>query len=298
MAYDPTRQLGFWSHLSRQQFDRSIWREISVLYLPSGDRLLSKAYGRSDAQLGASAALLSFECAQPWNRWTMKFDGAASRSPVEALFGAAHPDGLHEPLSYELDWRGLAPIWEMGKQMQEQSWGHTHYEQLCQVRGTIDLAGETLQFDGTGIRDHTRGPRDYQEAVRHIWAHGVFPSGRAFIVIDVIAHGSRISRAVLWDGNEMTEVPVVSPQMLTNVRSGFDAPPFTIQIGDERIDATVLHNCPYGLVSANDVILGFDPASATHCLYEGMTEFTWNGEVGYGLTERLLKLDAAESAKS
>lgn len=288
MAYDAERQVGLWLHLSRQNYDPTLWREIAIVYLPSGQRVVTKNYGRSESPRGPGAATLHFEYIEPWNLWTTTLDGAGIRTTEQAMQDRAVPDGLHEQMRLRLDWQALTPIWDMGAQMREQSWGHTHYEQLCRVRGQIDLGATSVQFDGTGIRDHTRGPRDYGEAQHHIWAHGVFPSGRCFIVIDVVGVHNRICRAVLFEDGKFTEVEPGEQPMLSAREQG--SQPYELSLGGTRISGEVLHNTPLGLVDTNDVLLGFDAAHATHCLFEGMSRFTWDGETGYGLTERLLKL--------
>src|SRR4051812_42923939 len=130
-AFDTANGIGFWMHLGRTPADRSLWRELVVLYLPSGELLLVKGYGRGATERGPGGTTLSFQCEEPWNRWTTRLDGVGVVTTRERLDRGLATDGVHVPVSFELDWQGLGPIWEMGEEMRKQSWGQLHYEQLC-----------------------------------------------------------------------------------------------------------------------------------------------------------------------
>lgn len=287
VAYDPASEIGIWSHLGRATFEPTLWRELSILYLPTGERLMTKGYGRAETERGPGGASLSYTCEEPWNRWTTRLDGAAVRATEAQLDGAVMGDAVHEPVAYELDWRAAGPVLELGEAMQGQSWGNVHYEQLCGVRGTVRHSGTEVAFDGVGIRDHTRGPRDFGAVLRHVWANAVFPSGRGFILIDVEVEGHRLSRAVLLEDGVLRAAEVRGAPFLTSHADGSAS--YEMQLGDARITAEILHNMPYGFAGCNDVVLGYDPAVVTHSLFEGFTRFTWDGETGHGLTERTLR---------
>ena len=69
VCYDPVAEIGVWTHLGRAPFDPTLWRELSMVFLPTGERLVNKGYGRSETDRGPGGATLSFECIEPWQQW-------------------------------------------------------------------------------------------------------------------------------------------------------------------------------------------------------------------------------------
>lgn len=289
-AYDPATKTGLWLHLGRAPFDPRIWREIVAVYLPSGDFLVTKGFVRSDTSKGPSGPSMALNCLQPWNTWSVRFDGAAVRTGPADLDRTAVRDDLHHPLAFELSYEALSPVFKMGEEMRKQSWGHVHYEQLCRVHGPIRLPDGVIEFDGVGIRDHTRGPRDMNNVDRHVWLHGVFPSGRAFIVLDFKSVGHRLTRAVVMTDGIFQDAELVHSPLLDDQRDADTPYDVTLRVGGEEttIRGRIVHNLPFGLVPENEITIGSQTGVSTHWLFEGHTQFTWDGETGHGLTERTL----------
>jgi hypothetical protein len=232
---------------------------------------------------------LQFECVEPWNRWRQHFDGVLLAGAFAELDKGLLPLGTYVPAAVELEWQPGGPIWNLGEDMQKQAWGHSHYNQLGGLVGRVSYRGETVDFDGVGIRDHTRGPRDFRKFGWHCWHHGVFPGGRGFMVIDAVADGgNHMRRAIVREAGELTEAEIVESGALRSREDGYRD--YEIQLGGHApIAAHVLHNNPMGFALDNEITYGYDPAISTHTLFEGFTRFTWEGEAGYGLTERSLR---------
>src|SRR2546423_3983391 len=68
VCYDPNSEIGVWTHLGRAPFDPTLWRELSMIFLPSGGRVGHKGYGRSATDPGPRSAPPSFEGVEPRNR--------------------------------------------------------------------------------------------------------------------------------------------------------------------------------------------------------------------------------------
>ncbi|HVW32840.1 MAG TPA: hypothetical protein VHL53_09910 [Acidimicrobiia bacterium] len=287
VAYDPTTELGLWTHLGRAPFDPTLWRELSLVFLPSGERLVNKGYGRTETARGPGAATLAFECVEPWKRWRTRRDGASIRTTALALDAGMLSDRAHERVAFDLDWEDRGPLWDWGEVEAAHSWGRLHYEQLATVAGHVTVGGSTVPFSGAGIRDHTRGPRDFRSVERHIWAWGNFPSGRGFMLLGVNAAGQALTRAVTVEGDELIPRTLTGPPMLASRADA--AEPYRLQLDGHRISAEILHVLPGGFDGPNDICLGFDPAVTATANFEAFTRFEWDGEVGYGLTERSVR---------
>lgn len=287
VCYDPTSEIGIWTHLGRAPFDPTLWRELSMIFLPSGDRLVNKGYGRSETDRGPGGATLSYECVEPWKRWRSRRDGAAIRTTVKELDAGMLFDRAHERVAFDLTWDGLSPVWDWGEVEDAHGWGKLHYEQLARVQGTVTVGGQEIPFDGTGLRDHTRGPRDFTVVVSHLWSWGSFPSGRGFIVLQVNVEGQSLTRAVTVENGEIIDRTLANKPVLSSRSECND--PYVLELGPHRISGEILHILPNGFEGPNDICLGYDPAVMTAANFEGMSRFEWDGEIGYGLTERSLQ---------
>lgn len=287
VAYDPTSQIGIWTHLGRAPFDSTLWRELTFVYLPTGERLVNKSYGRGEHPRGPGGATLSHECVVPWNQWRTRRDGGSIRTTVAELDAGTTADRAHERVAFDLTWDARSPAWNWGDVEDEHGWGKLHYEQLCRVRGSVTVRGEQVPFEGNGLRDHTSGPRDFTVFTSHIWAWANFPSGRGFILLHLLVGGQHLSRAVTFEDGKLVDQVMANPPLLTERTQNMD--PYTLELGAHRIQAELLHPFPNGFDGPNDICSGYDAAITGTANYETFSRFTWDGEVGYGHTERSLR---------
>jgi hypothetical protein len=176
--------------------------------------------------------------------------------------------------------------------MREQAWGHAHIEQAGTFRGTVSISGEDVEFEGTGFRDHTLGPRNFASLNRTCWAHGEFPSGRVFCALRVWSPDDAV---VLDQGFTYVdgEMQYFQPGELPTMTSPDGAPhAFSVEIGAHRIDGEVQHAMPFMLDEPNDLLLGTDLSrTTTKVIVEAPCRFTWGDEVGYGWLERSRRID-------
>ena len=288
VCYDQQTEIGVWTHLGRAPFDPTMWRELSMIFLPTGERLVNKGYGRGETDRGPGGATLSYECVEPWNEWRSRRDGAAIRTTVKDLDSGMLFDRAHERLAFDLTWHGQGPVWDWGEVEDAHGWGKLHYEQLATVGGTVTIAGEVIPFAGTGLRDHTRGPRDFTVIESHLWSWASFPSGNGFMVLQVNVAGQSLTRAVTLEDGALTPRTLQNSPVLKSRAGSTD--PYVLDFGEHRISADLLHMLPNGFEGPNDICLGYDPDVTKTANFEGFSRFEWNGEVGYGLTERSVRL--------
>jgi hypothetical protein len=296
-SYCPESGAGLWFHLSRLSGPVPVWRDILIAYLPGDRFLVAKGHGAGAHARGPGSGMLSLSCDEAWTRWTMRFCGAVCDVSGDELRAGALSDQAHHIATIEMSWTAMAPVWDLGEEMQTQTWTQTHYEQACRVSGSIEIGGESIDLAGTGIRDHSRGPRDFGTVHDHWWVTGQFPDGRSFAVLEVTGHTSDshlLRRAYVSDGLDgVREAEVLSLES----ELGGDGPVrhrVVLRDGDSdhTIDARILQTMPFGMGPPNELILGKTLKSPTTLrLWEAQTQFTWDGQVGYGLTERSLSKD-------
>lgn len=293
VTVDPETRIGIYSHLGRTAFNRALWRELVAVAMPDGTLLLAKNYGTLADQHVPGGGMLRYRCDIPWQRWRAQFDGAAIRTSRAALESSFLSDGVRTPLEFDLEYEAVAPIWDLSADMHEQSWGDGHYEQFCRVHGVLVVDGKPTPFNGHGLRDHTRGSRDYAGIERFIWTHGVFPDGSGFIALDVKVGDDLLSRAALIQRGAIAETPVSSMPVLTREQPD-PFSPVEFSLDGALVAGKVFESVPAALIAPNEVLFGHSAEYATHRLFEGFTRFEWKGQVGWGLTERAFRTVAGD----
>jgi hypothetical protein len=290
-AYCPDAGVGFWTHLSRLAGRGEIWRDVLVVYLPGERFLVAKGFGRNRGLAGPGAGMLSLSCDEPWRRWTMRFAGTVRDVTTAELASGSLRDGFHQVAELELSWDAIAPVWDLGDRMREQTWAQAHYEQACTVSGELVFGDESWTLSGAGIRDHSRGVRRFGTVREHWWLTGQLPSGRSFAVLQVINHeraDEPLNRAYLSDGTNLVDAAVKSIETLERTADGSPLATRTTLVtphGEHVIEGRILQTMPFAMGDPNELILGTS-SSAPLVLSECQTEYRWAAEVGYGLTER------------
>jgi hypothetical protein len=288
VAYDPTTQIGLWTHLGRAPFDPTLWRELSFVYLPGGERLVNKGYGRTETPRGPGGATMAFQCVEPFRSWRVNRDGGSTRTTVDRLYHGMVCDQRHERVGFDLTLNCHGVVWDWGEVEDAHKWGKLHYEQLVSVRGTVTIGMDKIPFDGQGLRDHTSGARDFTVFSSHIWSWANFPSGRGFILLHLVVDGNHLTRAVVQEDGALTAVDLHNSPVLTE--RSLHADPYVLELGDHRISTEILHPFPNGFDGPNDICIGYDPAVAATANFESLSRFEWDGEIGYGHTERSIRL--------
>lgn len=295
-AYDPSAEHGVWLHAGLPVYDFNLWHDITVIYLPGGsDVLLAKGLAPRGSAATISGSMLGADYDEKCGEWTWHFHGGATRADRGQLAVAPAVGGPTEPLNFALRFRGMGPVWDLNTKADgKTAFSHAHWQQSCWVEGSIEYGGSRITFEGKGIRDHSRGPRDMFNLGQHYWLCDQFPSGRAFSVVSVEATTvyPPISTAFIVENGTMRDAEVVS---VPSDRS-FEKPAEIVLRepgGDHRITGRLLHDMSFSIKYPDEFLLGYRDGAQQHWLREGQVRWTWDGETGYGLGERSVVLDAS-----
>jgi hypothetical protein len=290
-AYSPRSQIGFYAHSNRCHWDSLLWSEVVAVYLP-GDRFaVAKGfgYGRSTQQVGGG---LSFEAPRPFEENVTRYRGAAQLIDGQVLRNGPAPSGMHVGLDVELTQHALGPPFGVGD-VRAGNFGHTHYEQHFSCSGQITLDGERFDAEGTGMRDHTWGPRDLSVMGNHFWIHGEFPDGRWLSTMYIARRGgdgALLSFHVVGDGDGLTHASLAGHDALLDAESQvFDPWTVELRIVDEvqEIRGEIIAPMPFSFAGPVEMTLGTDRTpDASHVVYESQARLNWGGQIGYGLCER------------
>lgn len=295
-AYDPAAETGVWLHCGLPIYDFDLWHDITIVYLPGGEEvLLAKGFGPRRSGHDVPGPMLTGDYDEQSGDWVWRFHGAAVRANRRDLAAGPLNDGPVEPVRFELRFSGLSPVWDLKRDVVGQVWTNAHWEQPCGVTGWVEYAGTRYPFDGSGIRDHSRGSRHFLYMGPHYWLHGQFPSGRAFGLLHVEPTSGQpklLSKAYLVVDGQLEDVTVTALPADRTLPGAFDVI-LEGPRGTEHIRGELVHDMSITVEYPNELLFGYRPGKQQHLLREGQTRWTWDGEVGYGLGERTDTLDAA-----
>ena len=292
----PDTGVGVWTHMCHRGGPPERWDEKVLIALPDGRVLAAKAIGPGhlgDAPTGPRTCALSLCCEQPYRRWTMTFDGDARLLTRAELHEQPVADGEHTPVRLQLDIEALGPAYDFGEQHLDQSWGHGHYEQPLSYKGTIQVGDEEqITLAGTGLRDHSWGPRDYAQIGSTAWIHGQFPtSGRTFMAVAVTGRPPRpqFTYAVAGDAERCERATVGALPLIGD--EGDVHAPYELELNGTLIRAEVLDTVRMAFVGPTEIALGRHRGErVNHDYLIAFTRFQWEGEIGYGVTDRTVEL--------
>lgn len=304
-VFDPTQQIGGWFRIGNRVNEG--YAEMSVcLYLPGGKVGFMFKRVPIDNNDELNAGGLRVEVLEPFKSLRVTYEGSVllmDQPHDMADPKMAFTNNPREKVKMVLNYRGVSPMYggEMvnldGTKREldaEKSFARAHYEQHVGAEGTIEIAGETWNVAGFGLRDKSWGPRTWQSIYWYRWCPMNF--GEDFgMMVSVISGGpkaegggSRGSGMVLEDGQYYDFVDA-------RIDAEFDEKEYqtTLNIwakaenGKEyEVEGKVL-----SLIPLRNRRTGPDGVERTTRITEGMTEYKCNGKVGYGLSEFLDQLD-------
>jgi hypothetical protein len=296
-AYAPASDIGMYVHMCHRAGPPELWDEKFVVALPDDRFLVAKAFSRGYGDRGPVTAGAALSCHEPFRVWDMEFRGAARLVSGEELRSGPLTDGLHVPVELDLTCRAFSPAYDFGSDKLDQSWGTGHYEQHLLLDGELRFGGAALPFNGTGLRDHSWGPRDYAKIGSTVWVHGQFPaSGRSFMAVQVHARGGKppFAYAVVSDGRSV--VPVTASGLLPRLSRAQVDEDYAFELagpaGSSSLTARILKSVDMAFIGPAEIALGTHRGhGVNHAYIESFTRFVWDGEVGYGATDVSIELE-------
>lgn len=293
-AYDAEAGIGFFLHAGLVSFDDRTWNDFFVAYLPGDRFLVANGFAAGVTSRGTEGGQLKLRCEEPFQRWTKSFHGAASLVTGDELRAGPFIERGHVRLDVDLTFEALGPAFDLGA-LENETWSSTHYEQHMRFRGTLEFAGQRITLSGSGLRDHSWGPRDMSRIDHHAWVHGQFPDGFTFMVFYLAAvDGKAGGHAAVSgpDGIEQAELKSPLP-LLTDPADAVRSYELVLgtSAGDITIQAEPFQIATCSLTGPSELLFGAHPhANAHHLLLEAQTRFTLNGKTAYGLTDRTVRL--------
>jgi hypothetical protein len=298
-AFDHARELGGWIRLGNRANEG--YAELAVcLYLPDG-RIACQFQRPSIADNQRfSAGGLSYEVITPHREVAMRFSGEVMLVPDPGLFREPKRLFAESPrAACELEWvvQGCSPIHgglpcEPGQQtMFGRDFSLGHFNQHTTVRARSRIGDSDLSFEGYGWRDHSWGPRLWQNILFDRGFYASFGPQHGITLLKIANRDGGIRRAgVLFvDGHYE---PVMDLDVLTewDARKDPTAVQLSVRTASHKaiIRGQVISNAPLSNKRR------YGEATLHSRIAEAFTRFEWDGRIGFGMTEYVEQLDHGE----
>lgn len=165
---------------------------------------------------------------------------------------------------------------EFFKKLKELS--QTHYEQTGTLNGIVKLGNETIELNMRGLRDHSFGPRSWDQWDRHYWMSGINDDGWSWTVTTIRYHFiNRLIAGFVTDPDGHTD-PIVHCTGLEEISEN--------QLWPERgtVDIKTKNGNSFKLEFERK---GHFPylMDDVYQMLEGIGNYRFNGQPGLGMIE-------------
>ena len=295
-VFDRERRIGGWFRLANRPNEGR--GEMSCcVYLPDGRIGFMFARPERHDNDALDGGGMTFEVVEPFKRLKVTYRGklCVMENPKDmADPKTAFTKNPRLDAELDLDYTGISPMFggeavnEDGSQIEldaEKAFARGHTEQHMAAKGAITLDGQRFEIDGLGLRDHSWGPRYWQAIYWYRWLPMNFSKDFAMMISITTSPDGRQRQGgmVLRDGEYVMirEARIEAEYDADDCQTSLKAWAKT----DEReyeVTGKVMSLIP--LRNRRRTPDGEDLMTR---ITEGMTEYTCDGQVGYGLSEFL-----------
>ncbi len=263
------------------------------LYEPGGPVLFNYKRPEITTNDAYDAGGMRFETLEPLVRHRTTYEGSAVYLATPETMtdpGQAFRENPHKQVTLDFVHEAVAPVYGSSGadrviEDPEKEFAKAHYEQHMDVTGNLSIDGKMHRIHAYGLRDHSWGPRYWQNILSYRWLTCSFGPDLNIMVSEINRTETERTEwgVVIRDG-------VVEPIVKVAIDTQFDAgQPFhrsmtadvTLSSGEAvRIEGRVLSLIP---------LRNRREGHVTH-IGEGMTEYTCLGRTGLGISEYLDQL--------
>ena len=266
------------------------YAEVTLcLYLPTGEVAFNYLRPRIEHNDAMDAGGMRFDVLEPLVKHRSTFDGEAvlMKEPAQmADPSKAFRENPHAKVQVDIEHEAIGPVYgSAGHNRVEapgQEFARAHYEQHMRTKGTVTLDGQTIEIDGTGLRDHSWGPRYWQAVHSYRWLTCAFGPDLNVMVSEVsTSPTARNQNGVVIRGEKFQRIVKV------DIDSEFQSDtPFhkrmTARVATQDGEELVIEGTVKSFIPLRNRRAGM----ITH-IGEGMTEYRCDGRVAYGISEYL-----------
>ena len=295
-GFDQRTGVGGWMRLGNRVNEG--YAELSVcLYLPDGRVACQFQRPKIKTNDGFAAGGLTYEVKQALRNVEMSYHGELLvlddpdllRDP-ERMFKQARraTAAVHLAQAAASPPHGGVPDSPDHEPMYGWNFSLGHFNQHTAVTGEIKVGEELFPINGGGWRDHSWGPRLWQNIYFYRLFLANLGHGRGFMLLKITDAGGRVRRlGVLLVDGQYEEV--LDMDLMTDWSDRKD--PARLQIGVRTAQRTALIEGEILSLAPLRNRRKIEGQTLVSRIAEGHTKFTWDGVVGYGMTEYIERMD-------
>jgi hypothetical protein len=308
-CWSPKERVGFYVHVGTTPEDADLWWAQVMIYLPDGNTLADRSWGRSPQRNGPTTGNFSSRGGE-LGYFTLKYDGAGELCTPHDMATRVVGAGESLPCQFEVEIAPAMPVWSLWEAttIGRREWAGLHHEQVHTAKGWLKIPGSKggqWNIDGVSFRDHSIGHRDFSPlGGDHLFGVHFPDSGRSVQVLMMWNNNGEleVQAASIWENGQLELVGDVE---LGGVTHGSGKPnslhkltgePFNFDLKLRRLGGDVIvcpievqHGMNQSNTDPNTNLNGSALYAGDHALLLSEIELkiTWpDGEVGYGHLER------------
>lgn len=287
--FDNEKNFGGFMRIGNRANER--YAEVTLtLYLPTGEVMFNYKRPEIDNNDAFDAGGMKFETIEPLTNLRTTYEGTAVfLTAPNQMTDPSHAfrNNPHKPVSIDLVHEAVGPVYGSSGANRvikdpEKEFAKAHYEQHMHITGHVTIDGDRTEIDGFGLRDHSWGPRFWQNIHSYRWLTCAFGPDLGIMVSEIRrSEDERTQGGVVVRGE--TIQPITSVQIDTEHESGspqHKAMKATLRLGSG--ETIVLE----GAVKSYIPLRNRRQGHVTH-IGEGMTEYRLGDRVALGISEYL-----------
>lgn len=174
-----------------------------------------------------------------------------------------------------------------GGQDTDNAFARGHYEQHVAANGLIRVGRSSWEVQGWGLRDHSWGPRYWQAPWYYRWLTANFGEDRGFMISVVTARNGteRVGGMVLRDGGyDLVDAVTLSSRWAGEERYHQS---LAVEVRTRSGRNYLVEGRVMSLIPLRNRRQDDSGEQLVTRISEGMTEWSWDGRRGYGMSEYL-----------
>ncbi len=299
--FDHEKKMGGWFRVGNRPNEG--YAEVSYcVYLPDGRVAFMYQRPKIEGNDELNAGGMHFEVIEPFKHLRLTFKGEVCLldNPLEmANPKEAFNNNPHIESEVSIDFYGASPIFGGEKvnkdgskyiEKPDEAFARAHYEAHMHGEGTIRIGDESWDLNGLGLRDHSWGPRYWQNLYWYRWMPMNFHKDFALnISIVTMANGSQHVWGMVLKKDENGEqeyIEVTDGNIETDYDDQYYHKTMTITAKTAERDYVVTGNT-LSLIPLRNRRQSPDGELLNTRITEAMMEYECDGFKGMGMSEYL-----------
>lgn len=294
--YDPRGKVGGWFRLGNRANEGNA-EMTTCIYLPDGSVAFMFQRAKIDNNDAFKAGGMEFIVDEPYKALRVKYCGEVLllKNPGEMINPSkAFKNNPKLPCTVELNYLGVSPMYggepvnADGSPLENNpnaGFYLGHYEQHIAGTGKIIVGDQTYTIDGLGLRDHSWGPRYWQNVQFYRWLPMNFSENFAIMCLNkTLGDGTKLIGGMVLneDRYDLIREATIETEWDDNYYQKTLTAWAKTDHAEYEIEGRVMSLIPLRNRRTLD-----DGTELMTRITEGMTEYRCNGMVGYGLSEYL-----------